>query len=380
MHMTDTPFEALYTLEHQPKHCFFVYLKIMTLPFLAYLYCILGFIGVLPIHMGGHTVILIGFIFVVSLLFARHNAEFGACYFKRYLREFRSELEAYVAKNMMRIGTTTKSNASFENFIRHYSKRIRNDNYASIGASIFPTMGILGTFVSIAFTLPSFSSQNAGAFEQEITLLLSGVGTAFYVSIYGILLSLWWIFFEKKGMNRFEKEIERIKEETTSFFWTKEEIEQAYLKENLEHFEKIAHMFEKLTAHDFFERLGQSIEQKFSLFDEMLSLEGKALKMGAEHVKEGMDVLSRSREKQRDLVSIHEAILEQLNRFNENTTSLHVKMFEEQKQLHDATKEMADVLKEHSYPPSEDVEALKESLKIIDAETEEIIQKMDALK
>ena len=30
--------------------------------------------------------------------------------------------------------------------------------------------------------------------------------------------------------------------------------------------------------------------------------------------------------------------------------------------------------------PNEEVESLKESLKIIDAETEEIIQKMDALK
>ena len=378
--------QNLASLETENKHCFIVYLKIILLPTLAYLYFLLGYFGVIHFKVGIHSIILIGFIYLVSLIFAKHNGEFGACYFRRYSNEFKVELDQYITKNLMRIGDQEKSNASFENFIDYYSKRIRNDNYASVAASIFPTMGILGTFISIALTLPDFSSQTVGALENEISLLLSGVGTAFYVSIYGILLSLWWIFFEKRGLSRFDRDIELIQETTSSLFWTKEEIEQAYLKENLQHFEKIGKMFESLSSNDFFERLSKSIESKFGLFDQMLTLEAEAVKRGAEHIKEGMDALAHSQEKQRDLGLIHENILTKLNEFNENSISLHEKMTQEQVGMLEANKELLEALNEalssrNDMPiRNEEVESLKESLKIIDAETEEIIQKMDALK
>jgi len=385
---TDTiqPFHHLVSLEGEPKHCFFVYLKIIALPTLAYLYVLLGYIGVFHFKVGSHTLVLMGLVYLVSLLFAKHNGEFGACYFRRYANEFKDELNEYITKNLMRIGEEVKSNASFENFIAEYSKRIRNDNYASVGAGIFPTMGILGTFISIALTLPDFSAQSVGALERDISLLLSGVGTAFYVSIYGILLSLWWIFFEKRGLSRFDRDIERLRDETSSFFWTKEEIEHAYLKENLQNFEKIGKMFERLSTNDFFERLSHSIESKFSLFDSMLTLEAEAVKRGAEHIKEGMDALARSQEKQRDLGLLHEDILSHLNAFNENTVALHVKMNQEQRSILEANKELLQALQETRSSdldvstPSDEVALLKESLKIIDAETEQIIQKMDALR
>lgn len=373
-------------LETKKKNCSFVYLKIILLPSLAYLYFILGYVGVLHFHVGIHSIVLIGLIYLVALIFAKHNGEFGACYFRRYTNKFRVELHEYISKNLMRIGEEVKSNASFDNFMDDYSKRIRNDNYASIGASLFPTMGILGTFISIALTLPNFSSQTAGALEHDISLLLSGVGTAFYVSIYGILLSLWWIFFEKRGLSRFDRDIELIKEESASLFWTKEEIEHAYMRENLHNFEKIGKMFERLSTNDFFERLSHSIESKFSLFDQMLTLEAEAVKRGAEHIKEGMDALARSQEKQRDLGLIHENILTQLKQFNDNTIALHVKMNKEQVGMLEANKELLEALNEtlanrtDSPMQNEEVKALKESLKIIDAETEQIIQKMDALR
>ena len=307
--------QNLATLEAPKSNCALVYLKLIVLPTLAYLYFVLGFLDILHFKVGVHSVILIGFIYIVALIFAKHNGELGSCSFRRYAKEFQTELHEYVTSNLMPIGDKVKSNASFANFIDSYSKRIRNDNYASVAASIFPTMGILGTFISIAITLPDFASQSAGALENEISLLLSGVGTAFYVSIYGILLSLWWIFFEKRGLSRFDRDVALIEEATSSLFWTKEEIEHAYLQENLQHFERIGRMFEHLSSNDFFERLGKTIEVKFGLFDEMLALEAAAVKRGAEHIKEGMEALSRSQEKQRDLVQVYEDMLTKLNHF-----------------------------------------------------------------
>jgi len=381
----DEMLQDLSGLERKSTHCAGTYLSLITLPSAAYLYFILGYLDVLHFHVGIHSIVLIGLIFFVSLLFAKHNGEYGACTFRRYGNELKSELNAYVTKNLMRIGETEKSNATFETFMDAYAKRIRNDNYASIAAGVFPTMGILGTFISIALTLPDFSSQTAGALEQEISVLLSGVGTAFYVSIYGILLSLWWIFFEKRGLSRFDRDVEIIREATASLFWTKEEIEQAYLKENLQHFEKIGLMFERLSSNDFFERLGKNIESKFELFDEMLTMEASAVKRVSEHIKEGMDTLARSQEKQKGLIELHEQMLAKIEGFNENTTALHVKMAESNEEMIATNQELLRALKESAAArnpsePNAEVESLKESLKIIDAETEEIIQKMDALK
>lgn len=372
-------------LEQKEKNCFGVYVTLIALPLAAYLYFILGYVGVLHFKVGTHSIVLIGLIFLVSLLFAKHNGEFGACTFRRYRNDFKQELNEYINKNLMRIGEVEKSNASFENFIDGYAKRIRNDNYASVAAGVFPTMGILGTFISIALTLPDFSSQTSSALEHEISLLLSGVGTAFYVSIYGILLSLWWIFFEKKGLSRFDRDVELIREATSSLFWTKEEIEQAYLKENLDNFERIGKMFERLSSNDFFERLGHTIENKFSLFDEMLKLEGEAVKKSAEHFKGGLDALSRSQEKQRGLVQIHEDMLKKIDAYNLHTQTLHVKMQEANEEMLATNQELLKTLKEGAMArtesePNVEVESLKESLKMIDAETEEIIHKMDALK
>lgn len=379
------PLEDLATIESPSKSCVMVYLKLITLPTLAYLYFILGFLDVLHFKVGIHSLVLIGFIYLVALVFAKHNGEFGACTFRSHEKTFEKELYAYIAANKMPIGTHAKSNASFENFINAYTKRIRNDNYASVAAGIFPTMGILGTFISIALTLPDFSSQSASALEHEISLLLSGVGTAFYVSIYGILLSLWWIFFEKRGLSRFDRAVAQWQEQTAPLFWTKEEIEHAYLKENLQHFENIGKMFERLSSSDFFERLGRTIEQKFSLFDEMLNLEGQAVKQSAEHFKEGIDTLAASHEKHKGLLALHEEMLSKIDTYNHNAQSLHVSVQTQYEEILLSYQGLIDALKENASTRTHDesnleVQALKESLKIIDAQTEEIIQKMDALK
>ena len=381
---THETFQDLAALETPKPSCALVYLKLILIPTLAYAYFVLGFFNILHVKVGLHSIILMGLIYFVALLFARHNAEFGVCAFRQTQSAFQAKLNDYISKNLMRIGNTIKSNASFENFIELHTKNIRNDNYASVGAGIFPTMGILGTFISIALTLPDFSSQTAGALESEISLLLSGVGTAFYVSIYGILLSLWWIFFEKRGLSHFDHEISLLHSACASSFWTREEIEQAYLQENLQHFEHIGSMFERLSSNDFFERLGKTIEGKFELFDEMLTLEKTAIKRSAEHMKESMQLVALGQEKQRGLLDIHENILQKVQFFNENLNLLHERMTQSQEEMIATNQEILRALKEN-YPvrqeiSNEEVSSLKESLKQIDAETEEIIQKMDALK
>lgn len=423
------------TVEGEGRSCFLTYIKLILIPFLTYLVVLLGYFEVLAFPVELHSVVLIGIIFLISLLFARHNAEYGYCQFQQMMGDFRGSLKQYIIKNLMSIGKETKSNASYEDFINHFTKDVRNENYASVGAGIFPTLGILGTFISIAVSMPDFSSQTADALEHEISLLLAGVGTAFYVSIYGIFLSLWWIFFEKRGMSRFERQVESLRRATSSFFWTKEEIEQSYLKENLKHFEKIGHMFETITAKQFLEELNESVKAKFEVFDEMLKLESQAVRMGAEHIKEGMEVLSKSQAEQRDLGRIHGSILQNLEAFNKGLYELQVKFSEERQRsqekeevfasqmdlavqtlrsnatayvkaqqelaqslthwkeetiaafgetvdekMHALAEESLKLKDDEEEQSNDELQELKKNLQAIDSETSQIIQKMDALK
>ncbi|WP_415832694.1 MotA/TolQ/ExbB proton channel family protein, partial [Arcobacter suis] len=158
-------------------------------------------------------------------------------------------------------------------FLKDYTSNLRNTNFSSIASGIFPTLGILGTFISIALSMPDFSTGTTTALEQEISSLLGGVGTAFYVSIYGIFLSIWWTFFEKIGMSRFEHDAFLIKESTKSFFWTKIDIESIHIKSNLDNFSKMSEVFEKLTSSNMMDNINLLIEKRVEILDEILKKE-----------------------------------------------------------------------------------------------------------
>ena len=109
-------------------------------------------------------------------------------------------------------------------FLNDYYSKTRNDNFVSVAASVFPMLGILGTFLAIAISMPNFSVADSQALDNEITILLSGVGSAFYASIYGILLSLIWTYFEKSGLSKVDKYFENIKRSFIHSTWTDNEL------------------------------------------------------------------------------------------------------------------------------------------------------------
>ncbi|PID48248.1 MAG: hypothetical protein CR967_00865 [Proteobacteria bacterium] len=308
--------------------CILVYLQLIAIPLLVFGYFVLSFFGFtsLPVHK--HSIILMGIIFVTSLIFARHNAFYARCIFKLNMRGLNGRLKEYIMKNLLVIGKHKKSNSSFEIFMEEETKHIRNSNYSSVAASIFPTMGILGTFISIAISMPNFSSSTTGELEREIAVLLSGVGTAFYVSIYGILLSLWWIFYEKLGLSFFDKDVKRIKSNVRVFFWTKEEIEQAFLKENISHFQEIASIVSSLSNEKFLDKLSTSIDNKFQVFDKMLKLEEDAIMLRSKHTQESMNELKEAQEKQSGIGEVCFDILKTLDKFSKVLEEIEVKSFD----------------------------------------------------
>jgi biopolymer transport protein ExbB/TolQ len=133
-------------------------------------------------------------------------------------------LQSELRANALTIMGKTKSTLHVHEFISEYYKDIRNDNFARVAPSVFPMLGILGTFLAIALSMPDFSAKDTSGLDHEISLLLSGIGTAFYASIYGILLSLIWTYFEKRGMTKVEKNIYDLEKLYGSRIWKKSEL------------------------------------------------------------------------------------------------------------------------------------------------------------
>lgn len=246
---------------------------LLTIPSALFAIIILCYLGKLPLTVEIHSVILIGFIYFIYLFFVKHNAYYVSCKFKTQYSAMFFSLKEYVDNNLLTIDNSTKANGSFDDFLKDYTSNLRNTNFSSIASGIFPTLGILGTFISIALSMPDFSTGTTTALEQEISSLLGGVGTAFYVSIYGIFLSIWWTFFEKIGMSRFEHDAFLIKESTKSFFWTRIDIESIHIKSNLDNFSKMSEVFEKLTSSNMMENINLLIEKRVKILDEILKKE-----------------------------------------------------------------------------------------------------------
>ena len=249
--------------------------NLLTIPTFLFVLIILGYLGLFPLKVEIHSVILIGFIYFIYLFFIKHNAYYVSCKFKTQYQELIFNLKNYINANLLAIGDTTKANGSADDFLKDYTSNIRNTNFSSIASGVFPTLGILGTFISIAYSMPDFSSGTSSALEKEISLLLGGVGTAFYVSIYGIFLSLWWTFFEKIGMSRFEHDCLIIRENTKSFFWTKIDIESINIKNNLENFKRMTDIFEQITSKSILDNINESIEKRVSLLEDILEKESE---------------------------------------------------------------------------------------------------------
>jgi len=171
-----------------------------------------------------HSLIIIGLIYVIYLLFIQHNANFVVCKMRKEYINLQKELQQSIKHDSLTIFNETKSTIDITDFIAEYYKTFRNDNFASIAPSFFPMLGILGTFTAIALSMPDFSSTNTEALDRDISLLLAGVGTAFYASIYGIFLSIVWNFFEKRGLSKVDNDAHQLHEVYQDYIWTQSEL------------------------------------------------------------------------------------------------------------------------------------------------------------
>ena len=207
------------------SNCFGRFLTIAFVPFLFVLFLGLNYFGIINLtHISTHTFYIIVVIFLIFLLFIPHNAFVSVCKIKSQFSVTRNELEKSLEKTALTIEGKTKSVLSVRDFLDDYFKNVRNNNFAKVASSTFPMLGILGTFIAIAISMPDFTVSSSKELDSEISTLLSGVGTAFYASIFGIFLSLWWTFFERLGLSSIEQLTLALEDIYTKYIWSEREL------------------------------------------------------------------------------------------------------------------------------------------------------------
>jgi len=206
--------------------CYLNYFILLLLPTLFFIGIVLGFLNIISLQVNLHSVIIIGIIYFIYLLFIQHNANFVVCKMRKEYVQLQKDLQVAIKDNSLTIFEKTKSTIDIGDFIVDYYKIFRNDNFASIAPSFFPMLGILGTFTAITISMPNFSISGTEALDRDISLLLSGIGTAFYASIYGIFLSILWNFFEKRGLSKVDDDAHQLYEVYKSYIWNESELKR----------------------------------------------------------------------------------------------------------------------------------------------------------
>jgi len=274
---------------------------------------ILGYIGIIPLNVPIHALAVIGFILFIFLLFIKHNANYSICKIRSSYSQLKEDLDKKLDSNSLTLEGKTKSILDVNNFLNNYYSNARNDNFVSVASSIFPMLGILGTFIAIALSMPDFSVTDTQALDHEISLLLSGVGSAFFASIYGILLSLIWTYFEKSGMSKVEDYFSTIKSNFEEHVWSKDELliykyTQYNLKDN--HFITalqdtfnldFIHRINKEHLSNF-EIVMQETNRNFSLISDNLQTVSGELQGTLEQMNNGQSALSAQNHIDKSLV------------------------------------------------------------------------------
>ncbi|SFZ98555.1 Arginine/ornithine antiporter ArcD [hydrothermal vent metagenome] len=308
------------------QSCFLNALVIMLLPFLFLLGLVLGYVDLLPLNVELHTLLIISFIFVIFIFFVRHNANYAACHMRGSFSHMEDKLQTELRANALTIMGKTKSTLHVNDFMSEYYKDIRNDNFARIAPSVFPMLGILGTFIAIAISMPDFTVKDLNALDKEISVLLSGIGTAFYASIYGIALSLIWTYFEKRGNTKVDKNLYDLEKLYDSRVWKKAElIKHEHMQSELKDQEIVKTLKETFNM-DFIKELNEQYLKNFTAIVESTTSSFSELNANMREASaELRDTLNRVHDRQESVNAV-EVMRNNIEGFNNNALTLQKSM------------------------------------------------------
>ncbi|MCB4743856.1 MAG: MotA/TolQ/ExbB proton channel family protein [Sulfurovum sp.] len=301
-------------------------LAISIIPLFLLLVLVAGYMNLFPLKVESHTLIIISFILVVFTFFVRHNATFTACYIDRSSAHMENRLKMELDANALTIMRETKSTLNVKDFMEAYCKEIRNDHFARVATSIFPMLGILGTFIAIAISMPDFTVKDTNALDREISVLLSGIGTAFYASIYGITLSLIWTYFEKRGNTKIDKKLYNLERRYRTRIWRQVDlIKYEHMQSKLKD-QQVVQTLKEIFNIDFIHTMNDQYLKNFMTIvthaTEGFSQVTKNMQVASQELRETLESIYDRREG----VGTIDAIKNDIETFNENAREIRESM------------------------------------------------------
>jgi len=355
--------------------CGGIFFILFLIPLLFVVALVAGYLEYIPFKTEMHTLITISSIFVIYLFFIKHNASYASCRISNNFALMEDNLQDTLRANALTIMGKTKSTLTVRDFIEEYFKGIRDDNFARVASSVFPMLGILGTFIAIALSMPDFTVSDSGQLDREISLLLSGIGTAFYASIYGIFLSLWWIFFERRGLANIEKSSQSLEEIYDARIWKKSElIKHEHMQTELKD-QKIIQTLQETFSLDFIKDLNNQYIRNFKTIidDTTNSFEritthmesvSRDLRKTIEKIderKESVEAVATVKQDIRNFIEGVDHLNSGLERFNGSVDHTFTKIDTELASAVDKLGEMAGIIVEQNHAMQQQLSEHKES-------------------
>jgi len=306
--------------------CFPHSFAILLIPFLFFLGLVLSYLHIVSLKVEIHTLMIVAFIFVVFIFFVKHNANYAVCHMRSSFAGMEEDLHVALRENALSIMGKTKSTLHVKEFISEYYQDIRNDNFARVAPSIFPMLGILGTFIAIALSMPDFTVNDISELDREISLLLSGIGTAFYASIYGIMLSLLWTYFEKRGMAKIDKQIYDLEKLYGNRVWKKSElIKHEHMQSELKD-QRIVQTLKDTFNMDFIKELNEQYLKNFSMIIQDTSNSFTKLTVHMQGASAELRKTLETVESKKETVKAVKVMKENIEGFNRNSQNLQKSM------------------------------------------------------
>ena len=118
--------------------------------------------------------------------------------------------QAYKESIKIEVNGVLKSNVPSSEFFSEFTVCKAcgiNTKIIDAGSGTLVGLGLLGTFIGLTLGIKNFDSSTSEQIQNSIQILLSGMGTAFLTSLFGMLFSLIYTICEKQIRNTLSKEL-----------------------------------------------------------------------------------------------------------------------------------------------------------------------------
>ncbi|MFC2492290.1 MAG: hypothetical protein ACFNUJ_06435, partial [Campylobacter curvus] len=142
-----------------------------------------------------------------------------------------------------------------------------------------------------------------------------------------------------------------------------------YMSAATSHFDDIKNMFKRVSNEEFFGRLDDMIEFKFSSYMQLQDLEKQIISEARVGLEQGVNLLNKTASKQDEFIKIHSDILKAISGFSAGIKEMELNLLTGYNKL-------SDISQEHSHTLDKNAAKFEQGLKMLEASLKEFSLKL----